>query len=155
MELSRQLEPWAIRNKENAMAVSKKKIRAAAGLSKEQQLLAYARQVADQGADWIELHNAVFGIGGKFSRLFATRPERTRFLKSPEYKEIARMIAKLQGGNDDTPFEEILTNVNGRLLVRVPRSIHAALLAEAAAEGISLNQLCLAKLSVQLQTAVR
>jgi predicted HicB family RNase H-like nuclease len=38
--------------------------------------------------------------------------------------------------------------------VRIPKSLHAALLAEAEAEGISLNQLCLTKLAVQLRAAV-
>ncbi len=137
------------------MAVSSNKPKAIENSFKEQQLLAFARQLADQGADWIEVHNAIFGIGGKFGQLFTTAPERSRFFKTAENKEIARVIDELQGGDDNTPFEEIMANVNGRLLVRVPRSIHAALLAEARTEGISLNQLCLAKLSVQLQTAVR
>jgi predicted HicB family RNase H-like nuclease len=43
---------------------------------------------------------------------------------------------------------------NGRILVRVPRSLHAALLSEADAEGVSLNQLIVAKLTVQLRAAV-
>ncbi|MFL5342408.1 MAG: toxin-antitoxin system HicB family antitoxin [Gemmataceae bacterium] len=123
------------------------------GRSKEEQLLDHARQLATAGdPDWIELHNAIFGIGGRFSQLFTTAPERERFFKTPECKEITGMIEERQVGNS---AEEIFKNVNGRLLVRVPRSIHAALLAEADAEGISLNQLCLAKLCVQLRSAAR
>lgn len=45
-------------------------------------------------------------------------------------------------------------DVNGKILVRVPKTVHAALLAEAEAEGVSLNQLILSKLSVQLRAAV-
>jgi len=43
---------------------------------------------------------------------------------------------------------------SGKFVVRLPRSLHAALIAEAEREGVSLNQLCVAKLAVQLQTEV-
>lgn len=38
-----------------------------------------------------------------------------------------------------------------RITLRVPRSLHAALKKEAHSEGISLNQLCLTKLSIPLK----
>jgi predicted HicB family RNase H-like nuclease len=38
--------------------------------------------------------------------------------------------------------------------VRPPRSVHAALLAEAKAEGVSLNQLCVSKLVARLRAVV-
>jgi hypothetical protein len=44
---------------------------------------------------------------------------------------------------------------NGAINVRLPRSVHAALLAEAMAEGVSLNQLCLCKLVAQLQAVIQ
>jgi predicted HicB family RNase H-like nuclease len=44
---------------------------------------------------------------------------------------------------------------SGKFVVRVPKSLHAALAAEADAEGVSLNQLVVAKLSVQLGGAVK
>ena len=37
------------------------------------------------------------------------------------------------------------------LLSIIPQSLHAALLKEADQEGVSLNQLCVAKLSLQLR----
>ncbi|MBI1830663.1 MAG: toxin-antitoxin system HicB family antitoxin [Planctomycetes bacterium] len=45
---------------------------------------------------------------------------------------------------------------NGHLSVtlRLPRSVHKALQAEAAAEGVSLEQLCLSKLVAQLRELV-
>lgn len=39
---------------------------------------------------------------------------------------------------------------SGRFVVRLPKSLHAALEREAAAEGVSLNQLVVVKLSVGL-----
>ena len=51
-------------------------------------------------------------------------------------------------------FGERLASANGAISVRLPRSVHAALLAEAKAEGVSLNQLCLSKLVAQLRAVV-
>ena len=45
----------------------------------------------------------------------------------------------------------LTASANGAISVRLPRSVHAALLAEAQAEGVSLNQLCLSKLVAQLR----
>jgi predicted HicB family RNase H-like nuclease len=42
---------------------------------------------------------------------------------------------------------------SGNFMVRGPRSLHAALIAEANAEGVTLNQLCISKLSMQLRKA--
>ena len=39
---------------------------------------------------------------------------------------------------------------SGKFNVRIPRSLHAALVSEAEAEGVSLNQLVLAKLALHL-----
>lgn len=44
---------------------------------------------------------------------------------------------------------------SGRFLVRIPKSLHAALVAEADTEGVSLNQLCVAKLSVPLSASAQ
>ena len=49
--------------------------------AKAQRLLAFAEKRAKQATDWVELHNALFGIGGKATELFATESERTAFSK--------------------------------------------------------------------------
>jgi hypothetical protein len=41
------------------------------------------------------LHDAFFGIGGKFGELFPTRAEREAFAKTPEYQEIIRLRSQL------------------------------------------------------------
>jgi predicted HicB family RNase H-like nuclease len=48
----------------------------------------------------------------------------------------------------------MVASANGAISVRLPRTVHAALLAEAKAEGVSLNQLCVAKLVTQLRAVV-
>jgi hypothetical protein len=45
----------------------------------------------------------------------------------------------------------LAASANGAISVGLPRSVHADLLAEAKAQGVSLNQLCLSKLVAQLR----
>ena len=121
--------------------------------AKARELLQFAEQRAGQAADWVELHNALFGLGGKANELFTTEAERTAFARTDECKRIFALL-------DDLPqpalkeFGELLATANGAISVRLPRSVHAALLAEARAEGVSLNQLCLAKLVAQLRAVI-
>jgi hypothetical protein len=69
-------------------------------------------------------------------------------VKTEEYRALRQLVADsierhglVKGG---TPKK------SGRFVVRLPRSLHAALEREAIAEGVSLNQLVVAKLSVGL-----
>lgn len=116
-------------------------------LSREQRVLQVARSKAETGADWIEINNAVFGIGGIAAELFPSKEGRAAFLKSPEYAE----ILKLQ---ESAPEGRVAREVSGKFVVRLPRTVHAALIAEAKAEGVSLNQLVLSKLVLQLRSLV-
>jgi hypothetical protein len=121
--------------------------------AKARQMLEFAEQRAQHVADWVELHNALFGLAGKATELFTTEAERTAFAQTEECKRIFALM-------DDLPqpavkeFGELLATANGAISVRLPRSVHAALLAEARAEGVSLNQLCLSKLMAQLRAVL-
>ncbi|MEX0712384.1 MAG: toxin-antitoxin system HicB family antitoxin [Pirellulales bacterium] len=113
-----------------------------------------ARDLKKSEADWVQAHNALYGIGGKFGQLFPTQSDRTAFLKTPEAAEVAAILESLPVPAAVPAAVKARDEVNGKILVRVPRTIHASLLAEAEAEGISLNQLILSKLCVQLRAAV-
>ena len=95
----------------------------------------------------------ILRLGGKATALFPTEAERTALARTPEYK---RVLALLDGLPPPAvqDFAELLATANGAISVRLPRSVHAALLAEAKAEGVSLNQLCLSKLVAQLRAVV-
>ena len=114
--------------------------------------LQFTQDRASTCKSWIELSNAVFGIGGKFSELFPTQSERVRFTKSEEYAKIQELIGSLPG--PDRNLDDDIAHANGTMIVRGPKSLHAALIAEAKAEGVSLNQLCIAKLSIQLRAQI-
>jgi hypothetical protein len=120
---------------------------------KARQLLEFAEQRAQQAADWVELHNALFGLSGKATELLATESERTAFARTKECKRIFALLDNLPAPAIKE-FGALLATANGAISVRLPRSVHAALLAEAKAEGVSLNQLCLSKLVAQLRALV-
>jgi hypothetical protein len=119
--------------------------------SRAGEALAFARQLKDHGKNWLEAHNALSGIGGRCGALFPNRADRTAFAKTAQYEQIHRLLSGLP---DPPPQDGVppLETASGNLHVRLPRSLHAALRAEAEAECISLNQLIVAKLSLQLRT---
>jgi len=113
--------------------------------------LACAQELRKATSDWIELYNALYGIGGKLSELFPTEAERVAFTGTYEYQRIAKLLDGLcDEAGEPLSLADDLGRVNGTISVRLPRSLHAALLAEAKAEGVSLNQLCLTKLGAQM-----
>jgi hypothetical protein len=121
--------------------------------AKARQVLEFAESKAKEVTDWLELHFALFGVGGKASELFPTEAERSAFLRTAEYKRINALMNTLPYPKKDE-IKELVSSANGAISVRLPRSVHAALLAEAKAEGVSLNQLCVAKLIAQLRAVV-
>ena len=63
--------------------------------AKAQHALHIAQELAKQAKSSVDLHNAFFGIGGKFGELFPTRAEREAFAMTPEYREILRLRFEL------------------------------------------------------------
>ena len=119
--------------------------------SRAQELLEFARSLKDSGLTWVEANNAIYGPGGRFVQLFPTKTDRVAFARMEESGKIDELIDGLPEPDVRPSREEY----SGKFVVRVPKSLHAALAAEAAAEGVSLNQLVVAKLSVQLAGSVQ
>jgi hypothetical protein len=135
------------------MAVRKKGKLSPKIVAKAKEVLAFAQQRAATVADWLELSNALYGLGGKATELFATESERTAFCRTKEYEQILALMDTLPQPQTKG-FVKMVASANGAISVRLPRTVHAALLAEAKAEGVSLNQLCAAKLIAQLRAVV-
>ncbi len=113
-----------------------------------QELLILARKLAETpGLTWVEANNAIYGPGGPLTRLFPTKVDRAAFAGAPERRQIDELIDSLP----DPPVGPQRREYSGKFNVRIPKSLHAALACEADAEGISLNQLVLAKLALHLQ----
>ena len=90
---------------------------------------------------------------GLIAKAYPTRAEREQFVQTDEYRAIRQLIeaARQRSGlvAGATPSK------SGKLLVRLPKSLHAALESEATEEGVSLNQLVVAKLALQLSSVAR
>jgi predicted HicB family RNase H-like nuclease len=124
--------------------MSKRSIKARA-----QELLTLARKLSETPAlTWVEANNAVYGPGGPFARLFPSAADRVAFAKTEESRQIDQLIDSLP----EPPVGPQRREYSGKFNVRLPKSLHAALASEAEAEGVSLNQLVLAKLALHLQT---
>lgn len=124
-------------------------------------LLSFVKEQSKSAKTWTELSNRVFGIGGKAGELFPKQSERTALVKLPQFRQITELIRRLPEGpvmkaaTHTVLSERPPSDYSGKLVVRLPKSVHAALAAEAVAENVSLNQLILAKLTIQLRGAVQ
>jgi predicted HicB family RNase H-like nuclease len=120
--------------------------------TKAQQAVEMAREAAATAKDWRDFWNVLFGINGQLTELFPTRAQREQFAKTEEHAAIMALLEQLQAEEEGVP--EPPSDAKGRFVLRLPKSLHAALTAEAKAEGVSLNQLCVAKLATRLGKAV-
>src|ERR1700676_5642231 len=116
--------------------------------SRAQELLTLAEKFSESsGLTWVEANNAIYGPGGPFARLFPSAKDRVAFAKTKESRQIDRLIDSLP----EPPIGPQRREYSGKFNGRVPKSLHAALASEAEAEGVSLNQLVVAKLALHLQ----
>ena len=79
--------------------------------------------------------------------MFPSVKDREAFAKTETSEEIDRLIDTLP----EPPVSPQGREFSGKFNVRLPKSLHAALASEAEAEGVSLNQLVVAKLALHLQ----
>jgi predicted HicB family RNase H-like nuclease len=119
-------------------------------------VLQFALDAGLRTNNWMEIFNAIFSDGGKVDEYFQTEPERIAFTKTPQHKKIFTLLSDIRKQHGDANEEEMAkTNASGVFNLRLPKALHAALVQEAEEQGVSLNQLCLAKLAVQLRRAVK
>jgi hypothetical protein len=124
-------------------------------MTKEKEILRLASQEAKSVSTWADFSNFLFDQEtGLLAKMFPTRKAREAFMKTTEYKKIKRLLNDVRARTGmvegATPQKK-----SGRFVVRLPQSLHAALEDEAEAEGISLNQLVVAKLAFQLGALTR
>jgi predicted HicB family RNase H-like nuclease len=121
-------------------------------MTSAKRVLKQARELAKEVETWADLSNALFDpFNGVVTKAYPTHEEREAFMKTEEYKKILELLRhaiELYG------LVEGATPKSGRFVVRLPRSLHSALEREAGREGVSLNQLVVAKLAAQLSSLV-
>jgi len=122
-------------------------------MSKANDILADARKLAQKCKTWADLSNAIFDpMDGLVVKVFTDASERSAFRKTPKYDALHALVEqKIQ---ETGVIEGATPRKSGKFVVRLPRSLHAALQREAANEGTSLNQLVITKLAVQLDSVL-
>ena len=116
---------------------------------KAARILRKARALAVEVESWADFANSLFDAEHGFVvKVFPRLSERRAFFKTKEYAAIDRLLSELMErfgvAAGATPKE------SGKFVVRLPKSLHQALTIEAREEGVSLNQLIMAKLAVSM-----
>jgi predicted HicB family RNase H-like nuclease len=120
-------------------------------VKKAMNIVDQARETAGSVQTWADLANALFDPSdGLITKAYPTRAEREAFLKTEQYNQIRALLT--QAIEAHGLVEGATPKKSGRFVVRLPQSLHAALEREANREGVSLNQLVVAKLAAQLNT---
>lgn len=121
--------------------------------ARTKKLLEFAQEQVELGQSGPELFIVVFGPHGKARTLFTTEQEWAAFHRCEEIKSIYHLIESVAATSSPST-DTAATNGCLSLTLRLPKSVHAALLQEAATEGVPLDQLCLSKLVAQLRELV-
>jgi hypothetical protein len=114
-------------------------------------VLKQARAEADSVGSWADLSNVLFNpVDGLITKAYPKRADREAFFGTDQYRQIRQLI---NGAISEHGLVEGATpKKSGRFVVRLPQSLHVALEHEAGREGVSLNQLVVAKLAAQLNS---
>jgi predicted HicB family RNase H-like nuclease len=110
---------------------------------KYQEVLNVAQELCSQDPDWVMFFREILGIEGAVRKAFATPAEMAEFERSHEYAQIQGMLARLRERGRGKPSQPEPTRV---ITVRLPKSLHDSLRAEAHERRTSMNRLCIAKL---------
>lgn len=112
-------------------------------MDKQQEILNVAQELYTQDPDWVTFFREVLGMEGAVRRAYPTPEEMAEFEKTREYAQIQGMLARLRERGRGKPVQQEPTRV---ITVRLPKSLHDSLRAEAHERRTSMNRLCIAKL---------
>jgi predicted HicB family RNase H-like nuclease len=103
-----------------------------------------AQHLFEKGPDWVTFYREILGLHGIIRHTFPTRELLNDFEQSNAYKDVQQMLTELRKKEPQTiDPEEEPTRV---ITVRIPKSLHDALKAEAHDHRTSMNKLCISKL---------
>jgi predicted HicB family RNase H-like nuclease len=93
--------------------------------------------------DWVTFYREILGRQGLIRRVCPTLESLAEFKQTRAYQEIQRMLSELRRRSTLPPPAEEITRV---ITVRIPKSLHEGLQAEAHQHETSMNKLCISKL---------
>jgi predicted HicB family RNase H-like nuclease len=109
-----------------------------------QEVFRIASDLFGQEPDWVTFFREVLGLEGIVRRMYKDPQALAQFEQGEEYLKIQQMLAKLrEKGTDSNGSPKEPTRV---ITVRMPKSLHETLKAEAHEKHTSMNKLCISKL---------
>ena len=111
--------------------------------NRQQEIYRVASDLFRQTPDWVTFFREVLGVEGIIRRVYTTPQQLEEFEASEEYAEIQQMVAKLREKSGSQTDDKEPTRV---ITVRLPKSLHESLRAEAHEKRTSMNKLCISKL---------
>ena len=109
-----------------------------------QDVFRVADEIFRQRPSWVTFFREVLGVDGIVRQVHSTPEALSHFEQTPEYQKIQHMLAKLRENDADLPGgPREPTRV---ITVRLPKSLHESLRAEAHDRHTSMNKLCISKL---------
>ena len=106
-------------------------------------VLQVAERLYAMDPEWVVFFREVLGVDGIVRRTFGDADALLRFECSPQYARIREMLDALRSKQRDLPSDREAQRV---VTVRMPRSLHETLKAEADQFRVSINTLCISKL---------
>jgi len=117
-----------------------------------QAVLQVAERLYAMNPEWVVFFREVLGVDGLIRRTFGDADALVKFECSPQYARIREMLDQLRTRQPSQPAERETQRV---LTVRMPRSLHETLRAEAESLRVSINTLCVSKLMALLDARQR
>ena len=109
-----------------------------------QDVFRIADEIYRQRPSWVTFFREVLGVDGIVRQVYNSPEALSQFEQTPEYQRIQQMLAKLRENDADLPGgPREPTRV---ITVRLPKSLHESLRAEAHDRHTSMNKLCISKL---------
>ncbi|MBU6277198.1 MAG: toxin-antitoxin system HicB family antitoxin [Planctomycetes bacterium] len=106
-------------------------------------VLQVAERLHAMDPDWVVFFREVLGVDGVIRRSFRDPDSLAEFECSPQHARIRDLLDDLRSRQRDRPPEREAQRV---VTVRMPRSLHEQLKAEADDHRVSINTLCISKL---------
>lgn len=111
--------------------------------AKQEEVQRAAETLYAGAGSWVTFYRQVLGLEGVVRRTFHTRHSLSEFEQTEAYQNIQRMLRKLRQRGPVPSANGEATHV---ITVRLPKSLHEALVEEAHEHRTTLNKLCISKL---------
>ena len=113
-------------------------------LDQRREAVTKALKLSRAARDWEVFFKQVMGVDGLIYKLFPTAELRRQFETTSEYVEIQHILAEMRSRPQKRNLPD--REKTKMITVRLPESLHAALIQEADELNTSMNKLCISKL---------